>query len=84
MFSQYCSNKFTVEPVEIIYEDVKESDGDFERKLKKESAEKFGVYQTPNLNMRKVTAKVDYINGTVGINESAAELARFYILTQTG
>lgn len=77
MFSQYCKKKFSVEPVEIIYQDIDPTPSDFRKKLEKESGEVFGVYQTPKIGMRSLTAKVEYINGTVGINESPQELCRY-------
>jgi phenylalanyl-tRNA synthetase beta chain len=80
MFSQYCKEKFKVEPVEIIYQDVDSKlNTDFVKKLTKESSSTFGVYQTPNLSLRDVTAGVEYINKTIGINESPERLVQYYI-----
>lgn len=83
MFSEYCKNKFEVEPVEVIYKDVDKSNPDFVKKLLKasRSPSEFGIYQTPDMKMRDVIADVDYINGMIGISESPESLIKYFILS---
>ncbi|CAJ0912669.1 17588_t:CDS:10 [Entrophospora sp. SA101] len=57
MFSEYCEQPFTVEPVEVIYPD--------------------GTCHTyPNLNPRRMEAKVDYINACIGIKLNAIDIIK--------
>nr|CAG8517026.1 5482_t:CDS:10 [Entrophospora candida] len=57
MFSEYCEQPFTVEPVEVLYPD--------------------GTCHTyPNLNPRRMEAKVDYINACIGIKLNAIDIIK--------
>lgn len=59
MFSEYCEQPFTCEPVDVVYEE----DGRIET--------------TPLLSQRTCDAKVDDINGTIGINVSVPEMLKY-------
>ncbi|CAO0800415.1 unnamed protein product [Mucor circinelloides] len=57
MFSEYCAEPFSIEPVEIVYPD---------------NTVKF----FPNLEPRKASAKVDYINSCTGLELPGEEICR--------
>jgi phenylalanyl-tRNA synthetase beta chain len=59
MFSEYCSNPFTVEPVQVNFE---------------ENGEIVKSYVTPAMSTRRETATVAFCNSLIGINVSAEEM----------
>jgi len=69
MFSEYCTEPFTVEPVDVIYEDPAQ-------------ASKSGV--TPLLSSRFCDAKVADINGTIGIDISPEKMCELCEKMQLG
>ena len=68
MFSEYCTEKFTSEQVEIIYEDSNVCKGQI----------------TPILSSRTCDAKVDDINGTIGIDIDANKMCDLCTRMQLG
>ena len=72
MFSEYCSEPFTVEPVQVNY--VNQSAPD---KI-------VDSYVTPTLSTRKEQASVDFCNSLIGINISAQEMKRLCNKVQLG
>lgn len=58
MFSMYCEEPFTVEPVKVL------SDHNSQTRV------------TPNLTPRKDEVEVDYLNGCLGLNESAETMCQ--------
>lgn len=68
MFSEHCAVPFTVEPVDVTYEDESVSSG----------------YITPQLFMRKETAAVEFVNSLIGIDLSAEEMVKLCEKVQLG
>ena len=68
MFSEYCSEPFTVEPVDVSYENAEQSQG----------------YVSPEMFKRTETAGVDFINSIIGINLSAQEMVTLCEKIQLG
>lgn len=68
MFSQHCSDPFTVEPVDVSYEDASQS----------------SAYTSPQLFTRTETAPVDFVNSMIGINLSASEMVGLCEKVQLG
>jgi phenylalanyl-tRNA synthetase beta chain len=71
MFSEYCEKPFTIDAVDIIYEN---SDG-LENKIDQ---------ITPSLSTRTVNTKVNEINGTIGIDITTDEMIKMLNRMQLG
>ena len=70
MFSEYCRQPFTVEPVTVNYEDA--------------SGTIVDSYQTPQLFTRQETAKVDFCNSLIGIKITPEEMKTLCNKVQLG
>mmetsp|Transcript_18226 Transcript_18226/g.28402 ORF Transcript_18226/g.28402 Transcript_18226/m.28402 type:complete len:632 (-) Transcript_18226:326-2221(-) len=68
MFSEHCAAPFTVEPVDVKYEDESVSKG----------------YTTPQLFLRKETAAIDFVNSLIGIDLPAEEMVKLCEKVQLG
>ena len=64
MFSEYCEEPFTCEPVDVIYEQNGE-------------ISPIRIETTPLLSQRTCDAKVKDINGTIGINVSVEDMLKY-------
>lgn len=62
MFSEYCAEPFTVEPVDIVYES---------------SSKPVEIMTTPKLSQRQCDARVDEINSVLGLQLSAEDICTF-------
>ena len=70
MFSEYCAQPYTVEPVRVDYVDA--------------AGAATSSYVTPSLPVRRVQAGVDFINSLIGINEPATNMIELCNKIQLG
>lgn len=70
MFSEYCAQPYTAEPVQVNYVDA--------------AGSVTKSYVTPHLPVRRVQAGVDFINSMIGINESADRMVELCNKIQLG
>ena len=68
MFSEHCSDIFTVEPVDVAYENSSQST----------------AYTSPQLFTRTETARVDFVNSMIGINLPANDMVSLCEKVQLG
>ena len=70
MFSEYCAKPFTVEPVQVTYVD--------------EAGATVNQYVSPKIEMRKETARVDFVNSMIGIDIAAENMVKLCDKLQLG